>query len=151
MKKVIRLTESDLVRIVKRVISEKSSESNEAALTFVDKILDKTIGKLLGVNTTPEEEALAEKVLSAVENGDFEIVRIYKSFMIPKGCEIDVYIDGKIYQVIAKKEKINFDGGSNTWTSIQPPDGDRVGIMASGFTNKIISLVNKSGKTPQYR
>jgi hypothetical protein len=50
MKKVVRLTESDLTNIVKRVINEDNSNFLRKRLTFINRILDEVISEL-----TPSE------------------------------------------------------------------------------------------------
>ena len=50
MKKIIRLTESDLTNIVKRVIKEDNSNFLRKRLTFINRILDEVISEL-----TPSE------------------------------------------------------------------------------------------------
>ena len=50
MKKIIRLTESDLTNIVKRVINEDNSNFLRKRLTFINRILDEVISEL-----TPSE------------------------------------------------------------------------------------------------
>ena len=50
MKKVVRLTESDLTNIVKRVIKEDNSNFLRKRLNFINRILDEVISEL-----TPSE------------------------------------------------------------------------------------------------
>ena len=63
MKKVIRLTESDLVRIVKRVINEQSNVAVSAAKKFYD--------ALEGSVLSDDEAAAASAVMSLKTKKDF--------------------------------------------------------------------------------
>jgi hypothetical protein len=140
MKKVVRLTESDLIRIVKRVIQE------DGGITFGDKVRD-TLGGIIGLpKTTEDESRLADDILSAVESGNYEVLESHSGFIVPKGFKIEVSLNDGDYLVYIRKEKINYEGGSMTYTTVTTPDGKKVNIMAKGFTNKIINLVKKDGK-----
>lgn len=148
MKKIIRITESDLVGLVKRVIKEQS-EVEESALTFGDKIKGK-LGKLVGIPETSEEEKeLAEEILAKVANGDYEILESYSSFVKPKGHEIRVTLNDGDYIVKIKKEMINMDA-SMTYTNITTPDGEQINILAKGYTNKLIKLIDRSDKEKKF-
>ena len=46
MEKIVRLTESDLTNIVKRVINEDNSNFLRKRLTFINRILDEVISEL---------------------------------------------------------------------------------------------------------
>ena len=62
MKKIIRLTESDLVRLVKRVINEKRFANQSE----VDRILDKISSKGMG-SLTPEEKSILDNPDAPIE------------------------------------------------------------------------------------
>ena len=140
MKKFVRLTESDLIKLVKRVIQE------DAAFTFGDKVRD-TLGGVIGLpKTTEDESRLAEDILSAVESGNYEVLESHRGFIVPKGFKIEVSLNDGEYLVYTRKEKINFEGGSMTYTTVTTPGGEKVNIMAKGFTNKLINLIKKDDK-----
>mgnify|MGYP003330333267 CR=1 FL=1 len=62
MKKIIRLTESDLVRLVKRVINERRFANQSE----VDRILDKISSKGMG-SLTPEEKSILDNPDAPIE------------------------------------------------------------------------------------
>jgi len=143
MKRIVRLTESDMVRLVKRVIKEQMDES---AFTFGDKVKGK-LGKVFGLpETTDDEKRLSEDILSAVEGGNYDVLDTYVS-----GYKLKVFLNDGEYIVVIKKERIGLEGGSSTYTNITTPDGEKVNIMAKGFTNKLIGLVKRDDKGQRFR
>jgi hypothetical protein len=139
MKKVIRLIESDLIRIVKRGIQEDST------FTFGDKVRDK-IGGFIGLpKTTKDEARLADDILSAVESGNYEVLESHSGYAIPKGFDIEVSLNDGEYRVFTGKKR-RLEGGSSTYTTVTTPDGYNVNILAKGFTNKLIDLIKKDNK-----
>ena len=152
MKKIVRLTESDLVRLVNRVIKEQShDEVDESAFTFGDKVRG-TLGKVFGMpETSDDKKRLAEDILNAVEHGEYDVLDMHDSYMKPRGYELRVFLNDGEYIVSVKKERINLDGGSLTYTNVTTPNGEEVNIMAKGFTNKLIDLVKKDDKGQRFR
>jgi hypothetical protein len=134
MKKVVRLTESDLFKIVKRVIQEDSG------FTFGDKIKNK-LKNVTGYDTiTDDESRLADDIMSAVENGDYEILdRITR----PEG--FNKHIDG--YKIsVSLKDGDYIVTPMNTFrfeyvTSVRTPSGEVFRFEQSGFAKKLIRLI----------
>ena len=148
MKRIVRLTESDITRLVERVIKEQMDES---AFTFGDKVRDK-LGKLLAIpETTDDEKRLGEDILSAVEGGDYDVLDTYRSHTVPKGFKLRVFLNDGEYIVAIKKEIQGLEGLNATYTNVTTPDGEEVNIMAKGFTNKLINLVKKDDKGQRFR
>ena len=70
MKKVVRLTESDLIKIVKKVIQE-----DENGFTFGDKVRNK-VGSFFGLeDETRTFKMIGEELYKKVKNGDYEIIK----------------------------------------------------------------------------
>jgi hypothetical protein len=138
MKKVVRLTESDLVRLVKRVINE------EDAFSFGDKLRSK-YNKF--VWNTPEhsedEQRLAQDILDCVESGDFELVNKTDAY-VGKGYTIKVNLGGEECKVLPRKERIGIEGAYNYVTYVIPPDGEKIVIRGNGFAKKLLNLLDKS-------
>jgi transcription antitermination factor NusA-like protein len=150
MKKIIRLTESDLVKLVNRVIKEQS-EVDESAFTFGDKVRNK-LGKLVDIpETSDDEKRLAEDILAKVESGEYDVLDTFDSFELPKGYRIKVSLNDGDYIVKIKKERVNLAGGHLTYTNVTTPDGEKVNILAKGFTNKLIDLIKKDDKGKRFR
>ena len=134
MKKVVRLTESDLIKIVKRVIQE------DGGFTFGDKIKNK-LKNVTGYDTiTDDESRLADDIMSAVENGDYEILdRITR----PEG--FNKHIDG--YKIsVSLKDGDYIVTPLNTFrfeyvTSVKTPSGEVFRFEQSGFAKKLIRLI----------
>jgi hypothetical protein len=151
MKKVIKLTESDLMRLVKRVIKEQN-EVDESSFTFGDKIKGK-LGKMVGIpETTDDEMRLADDILSVVERGDYEVLDTYTgSHMRPKGHKIKVSLGDGDYIVKIAQERRNPVSGTMTYTNVTTPDGEDINILAKGFTNKLIDLIDDSDRGKRFR
>lgn len=116
MKKVIRLTESDLVKIVKRVISEESdfSSSNTKIELFTDPKLINSIGMYFIVDSdhsmggrtsvylkpTPNSKIKCLKILSYQKN-----YKISLKTMENKGCDVpELLYTNKIGENILKNK-----------------------------------------------
>ena len=140
MKKTIRLTESDLINIVKRVI-------NENTFSFGDNVRNK-LGKLVGLpERTEDDEKLAEDILSKVESGDYEVLDGYASYRIPNGYKITLSLDGEDYTVRVTKERIGIEGGAfSTSTRVTKSNGEKINIPGKGFALKLMKLIDESGK-----
>jgi hypothetical protein len=146
MKKTIRLTESDLINIVKRVVKEQ--QLSEDTFTFGDKVRNK-LGKLVGLpERTKNDEKLADDILSKVESGEYEVLEGYDNYRIPKGYKISLSLDGEEYIVkVSKTRKGVIEGGAlSTSTQVTKPDGEKINIPGKGFAEKIMRLVDESGK-----
>jgi hypothetical protein len=145
MKKTIRLTESDLINIVKRAVKEQ--QLNEDTFTFGDKVRNK-LGKLVGLpGRTEDDEKLADDILSKVESGEYEVLDGYRSYMIPNGYKITLSLDGEDYTVKVSKERLGIEGGAfSTTTHVIKPNGEKVNIPGKGFALKIMKLIDESGK-----
>ena len=114
MKKVVRLTESDLMKIVKRVIQE------DAGFTFGDKVKNTIKGAVGLGQTTDDEERLADDIMMAVENGDFEVVKTHHA------------IGGPQY-VTSHTIKLNLKDGTGLPAFLLP------GLLASHFRINCLS------------
>lgn len=146
MRKVIRLTESELISLVKRVIKE----DEDGAFGFGDKVRDK-LGSFIGITPhTDHEKRLADDILDAVMRDDFRALDMTDSFW-GRGFTIIVNLGGEDYKVSPRKETVNLEGGSNYITRITAPDGQKVVIGAKGFTKKLIDLISKSDNSPRFK
>jgi hypothetical protein len=145
MKKVVRLTESDLVRLINKVINE------DDAFSFGDKLRSK-YNKL--VWNTPEhsedEQRLAQDILDCVESGDFEFVDKTDAY-VGKGYTIKVNLGGEEYTVVPRKERIGIEGAYNYVTYVTTPDGEKLNIQGNGFAKKLLNLLDKSDRAPRFR
>ena len=148
MKKVVRLTESDLVRIVKRVINE-----DDGAFSFGDKIKSKLGSALFGIKPSSDEESkLADAILSKVESGDFSV---QNSDEYSNDITYDFTVtlaDGDYFCTVYK----NIPPGSptSTWyygTKVKTPDGEKIHFNEKGFANKLIRLIKNSDKVSRYK
>jgi hypothetical protein len=143
MAKIIRLTESDLARIVKRVIEEDS-------LTFGDKVRNK-LGKIVGIpETTEDEERLADDILSKVESGDYEILDDKFHGTSQGWYKIKVSLEDGNYGVKASRTSTP-EGAIITDTLVKTPDGEKI-YLPKGYTNKLIKTIknDKGGKGFEY-
>ncbi len=135
-KRIVRLTESDLVRLVKRVI-------NEDAFTFGDKVRSK-LGKIVGLREkTPDEKQVANDIYNKVESGDFEVTDSMDGF-VGKGYKISVRMDDGVYLVKAQKRKTSLEGPKVYSTEITTPKGGFVYVGSSGYTKKLMDLIGGS-------
>ena len=136
MKKVIRLTESDLTRIVQRVISESEP------FTFGDKVRD-TLGPLVGISRTSEsEKVLARKILDKVESGEYEKVGDTDG-IVGRGKTIKVNLEDGEYIVSPRKERVALSNSFITSTMVKTPSGDRFMIPGKGFAKKLMELIKR--------
>ena len=150
MKKTIRLTESDLIKIVHRVIKEQ--ETDESAFTFGDKVKNK-LGKLVGIpEKTDDEERLADDIMSKVESGDYNMLRDEFGDSNHGSYKIRVILHNEPYSVsVTKHTKIGSGfpyGGSET--KVETPDGHTV-YLPKGFSNKLISVIKSDDKGQRFR
>jgi len=134
MGKIIKLTESDLTRIVQRVISESEP------FTFGDKMRDK-LGTLVGIPQTGEsEKVLAQKILDKVESGDYEKVGDTDG-IVGKGKTIKINLEDGEYIVSPRKERIALTNSFMISTMVKTPSGDRFSIPGKGFAKKLMGLI----------
>ena len=146
MKKTIRLTESDLIKIVQRVIKEQ--ETDESALTFGDKVRNK-LGKLVGFpERTDDEERLADDIMSKVESGDYNMLRDDFGNADWGSYKIRVILHDEPYTVIVTKYLGLRPPGSET--KVETPDGHTV-YLPKGFSNKLISAIKSDDKGDRFR
>lgn len=140
MKKVVRLTESEFVGLVNRIVKESSP------FTFGDRVRNK-LGKLVGIpETSEEEERLASEILSVVESGDYEVLDKYGS-----GAKIKVNLPDGEYIVRPKKYKIGIEGGTITSTFVEKPNGEKVEISGKGFSKKLLELIGKHPDSEKFK
>ena len=150
MKKILRLTEQDLVRLVKRIIKEQPSDVDESAFTFGDKVKNK-LGKLVGIpERTDDEGRLADDIMNKVESGDYDMLNDTFGNGNYGYYKIKVMLHNKPYNVRVKRiEKIDFPGGG-TETKVDTPDGHTV-YLPKGFTNKLINIIKSDDKGQRFR
>lgn len=117
MKKVIRLTESDLMRIVKRVIAENDSEMEEGWLGDKLKGL-KRFSK--GYGDEGELESKRDEFMSKLEEFDMEVMENPDEYV--KGDRWEEYRES----LIDKAEENNFLGSLRKRTS---PNSDKYFIV----------------------
>lgn len=135
MAKVVRLTEADLVRLVKKVI-------NEDAFTFGDKLKNTKLGNLVGFHkTTESERELAERIYQSMVDGNFEFQG--KLYSRKPSYRVIVHMEDGDYMVEPRTDT-NFEGGSSSYTSVKLPNGKSKSIWRLGFTNKLKDLIEKS-------
>ena len=150
MKKVIRLTESDLMRIVKRVIAENDSEMEEGWLG--DKLKGfKKFSK--GYGDEDELGSKKEEFMSKLEEFDMEVMENPDEYV--KGNNWEEYRD----TLINKAEENNFLGSLRRRTS---PNSDKYFIvyfpgttglldMASGAAGSVRSGMSKTSMSESRR
>ena len=125
-KKIIRLTESDLVNIIKRVINEGEP------FTFGDKLRSK-LGTILGYSETSEDEKImAQKILDKVESGEYTNVSRTDGYH-GKGVNFTVSLEDGDYKVSARNQPQNL-----IYTLVITPDGNKMWISGRGFVKKQI-------------
>jgi hypothetical protein len=138
MKKVVRLSESDLVRLINKVINE------DDAFSFGDKLRSKYNKFVWNMPENSEDEKrLAQDILDCVERGDFELVNKTDAY-VGKGYTIKVNLGGEECKVLPRKERIGIEGAYNYVTYVIPPDGEKIVIRGNGFTKKLLNLIDKS-------
>ena len=133
MKKVIRLTESDLMRIVKRVIAENDSEMEEGWLG------DKLKGLKRFSKGYGDEEELGskrEEFMAQLEEFDNEVMENPDDYV--KGNRWDEYRE----DLIAKAEDNNFMGSLRRRTS---PNSDKYFIVYFPGTTGLQKMASGAG------
>ena len=73
MKKIVRLTEQDLSRLVEKVINESMEDDS-----WIRKMLRKASHSLLPSLYSPEEKEVAKAMLDSVKNGKYKILDPFK-------------------------------------------------------------------------
>lgn len=133
MKKVIRLTESDLMRIVKRVIAENDAEMEEGWLG--DKIKGlKRFSR--GYGDEGELESKRDEFMAQLEEFDNEVMENPEDYM--KGDKWDEYRE----ELIAKAEDNNFMGSLRRRTS---PNSDKYFIVYFPGTTGLQKMASGAG------
>lgn len=136
MSRIVRLTEADLVRLVKKIVKE------EDAFTFGDKLKNTKLGNLVGFHkTTESERELAEKIYQSMVDGNFEFIG--KLYSRKPSYRVIVYMRDGDYEVEARTDT-NLEGGSSTYTAVKLPNGKMKHIFRKGFTDKLKELIEKS-------
>ena len=134
-KKIVRLTEADLVRLVKRVI-------NEDAFTFGDKLKNTKLGNLVGFHkTTESEREIAEKIYQSMVDGNFEFKG--KLYSRKPSYRVIVHMEDGDYEVEPRTDT-SFEGASTTYTIVRFPNKKSKSIYRKGFTEKLKDLIEKS-------
>lgn len=143
MKKVVRLTESDLIKIVKRVIQE------DDGFTFGDKVRNKIKGAVGLRQFTDDEERLADDIMTAVENGDFEVLRTHHAIAGPQyvlSHTIKLNLKDGTY-IVHPSDSIHY----GYTTEVTPPRGPQLRLKQSGFTKKLMKLIKDSDRGDRFR
>ena len=150
MAKIVRLTESDLIKLVNRVIKEQP-EVDESTFTFSDKVKNK-LGKLVGIpERTDDEKRLADDIMSKVENGDYNMLDDKFGSDSYGRYTIKVVLHDKPYTINIKKlMKVASVPGGGVETIVKTPDGHTI-FLPKGFTNKLINLIQKDDKGQRFR
>jgi hypothetical protein len=147
MKKTIRLTESDLIKIVQRVIKEQ--ETDESTFTFGDKVRNK-LGKLVGLpERTDDEERLADDILNKVESGDYNMLDDTFEGSSTGWFKFKVSLEDGNFNVRVSKLR-SLEGANRIETIVKTPDGKTV-YLPKGFTKKLIDLIKKDDKGERFR
>ena len=107
MKKIIRLTETDLARIVKRVISEEEYNFDETSAKLLGKYFTEKQGfEYIGNNGDKEMYALKKRgfsiVVTLMSDDDPSKVRIMIHISLPMGKKINYLeeVDGRSSMVV---------------------------------------------------
>ena len=147
MKKIIRLTESDLIKIVNKVISEQ--QFNEDTFTFGDKVRNK-LGKLVGLpERTDDEERLADDILNKVERGSYDMIGDSFEGSSTGWFKFKVSLEDGDFNVRVSKLR-SLEGANRIETIFKTPDGKTV-YLPKGFTKKLIDLIKKDDKGERFR
>lgn len=137
MKKIVKLTESDLIHIVKRVIEEGDPFS------FGDKLRGK-LGKLVGIPENSEDEkALANDIMDKVNKGEYKVINTSDGIVVTRAV-FSVEIMGGKYIVTANKERLDPMHSYIYHTYVKLPNYQKVTISGKNFTQKLIDIMFKS-------
>lgn len=102
MKKIIRLTENDLIRIVKRVIKEQEGISSESKLQE----LEKELKELKGVTITKDGSDLVLKGKGYTVTIDKKEIHFYIPGNIELSGEIDQFMQNRL-NTVGKSQSYN--------------------------------------------
>jgi hypothetical protein len=102
MKKIIRLTENDLIRIVKRVIKEQEGISSESKLQE----LEKELKELKGVTITKDGSDLVLKGKGYTVTVDEKEIHFYIPGNIELSDEIDQFMQNRL-NTVGKSQSYN--------------------------------------------
>jgi hypothetical protein len=92
MKKIIKLTESDLTNIIKRVIMEENNDFNVEE--FTEKVIKYILPKLRGLR----RESYGRGSAGWYDKNDKEILQYYNRFFL---------VDGDLFSEVQEKFKLN--------------------------------------------
>jgi hypothetical protein len=128
MKKVIRLTESDLVRLVKKVIKESEVSEN-------------WLERMTGLSTK-ENEDFGNAILDKLKKGEFKFVpQQYQNYSNDWGYRFRVCLDDKNCYSIYMKEKVQFGHGAvRTYWTVEATNvktGENIEIKSESLSSKI--------------
>lgn len=123
MKKVIRLTESDLMRIVKRVISEQSATTSMG-------VTPKEIANLIKTACDKENINLLEKAVNMIKNA--------------KTCEF-------VAQLLGSKSILDYIGGEMKTTTFWMGKRNPYASKLEQIGRKLMSISSKENMGSLYR
>jgi hypothetical protein len=136
MKKVVRLTESDLNRIIRRII-------NEDSFTFGDKVRSKLGDLLFDIEpNSPQEERLGLEIYDKVKRGNYKLIKSMKGYR-GEGYVISVNLDGEECIVNVGKERVTMTEKYTYNMRVDPPGDDIIMISGSGLIKKIMNLLKR--------
>jgi hypothetical protein len=157
MKKVVRLTENDLIRIVKRVISEENNaglESQERLFTFLKGISEMSSGGGMGwIPSTGNGVKLTSNMLGKYLNGYNDLYANKFKVEIGKPLSWDLYplnpnlfpkADGVKCDITGTGNKlyIEINGGKNYSASIEATSGGGF-LTTPGSVEESLSAMKK--------
>ena len=128
MKKVIRLTESDLVRLVKKVIKESEVSEN-------------WLERMTGFSTK-ENEDFGNAILDKLKKGEFKFVpQQYQNYSNDWGYRFRVCLDDKNCYSIYMKQEVQFGhGAGRTYWTVEATNvktGENIEIKSESLSSKI--------------
>ena len=136
MKKIVRLTESDLVHLVKKVINEQHIEGDN----LVDKLIRKGIRLMSPSVYSPKEEEIAKIMFDVVKDGKYKIVDPFKETRKDYTVGSIYFCSSKdCYQAKFKKYKLNLDGDRIMWIypiKVQNLSTGEIYLLSSGKYNR---------------
>ena len=138
MRKTIRLTETDLTNIVKRVIEE---QTNKSSFTFGDKIKNKITQFMHGDGNTDDEMKLADELVKNIENGNFKNGNLFGGDKSGVGY-LKVRMDDGVYFLLPWLNKGGMHGAGTPFTVIKTPEGGEFRITSKRFTTNLLKYID---------